>query len=58
MKFDFTLEEVNIILAGLGKLPAENSYELINKVKYLAEAQLSMMQSDTPENELAETANE
>ena len=34
------LDQVNIILAGLGKLPAEQSIELILQIKSAAESQL------------------
>jgi len=40
--FDLKLteQEVNIILAGLGELPAKHSIELIGKIKSECEAQI------------------
>jgi hypothetical protein len=38
--FNFTEKEVHVILGGLGKLPAEVSYDLITKVKLGAYKQL------------------
>jgi hypothetical protein len=31
-EFEFDENEVNLILAGLGKLPAELSYNMINRI--------------------------
>ena len=40
--FDLKLteQEVNIILAGLGELPAKHSIELIGKIKQSCESQI------------------
>jgi len=40
--FDLKLteQEVNIILAGLGELPAKHSYELISKIKETCHSQM------------------
>ena len=40
--FDLKLteQEVNIILAGLGELPAKHSIELISKIKSECESQI------------------
>ncbi len=38
--FEFTEQEVNLVLAGLGKLPAEASLKLILEVQKLALAQV------------------
>ena len=48
MKFEFEVEEVNIILQGLGELPAKLSRNLIQSVQQQAAAQLQ------PETEILE----
>ena len=42
MKFNLELteQEVNIVLAGLGELPAKHSIELIAKIKSECESQI------------------
>lgn len=42
-KFEFTEQEVNMILTGLGELPAKQSYALLNKVQGEANKQLKTM---------------
>ena len=49
--FEFDVNEVNAILAGLGKLPAEISYELIGKIKVTAESQIATMEDPKNESE-------
>lgn len=49
-KFEFTEQEVNLVLAGLGKLPAEASLKLILEVQKLATAQIES--TDVEEVEL------
>lgn len=39
-KFEFTEQEVNLVLAGLGKLPAEVSLKLILEIQKLGAAQV------------------
>ena len=39
LKFYLTVEEANVILAGLGELPAKLSMGLISKIKAQAEKQ-------------------
>tara|TARA_B100000927_G_C16372857_1_gene432236 strand:+ start:92 stop:250 length:159 start_codon:yes stop_codon:yes gene_type:complete len=39
LKFYLTVDEANVILAGLGELPAKLSIELISKIKSQAEKQ-------------------
>jgi len=51
LKFEFDINEVNAILAGLGKLPAEISYELIGKIKVTAESQIATMEDTNNESE-------
>jgi len=42
MKFNLELteQEVNVVLAGLGELPAKHSIELIAKIKTTCESQI------------------
>ena len=40
MKFELSVEEVNVALAGLGELPAKTSFGVISKIKTQAEEQL------------------
>ena len=44
LKFEFSVDETNMILAGLGELPAKHSIDLIMKIKQSAAAQF-----DNPE---------
>lgn len=39
-KLELTEKEVNIILAGLGELPAKHSIDLIAKIKSTCESQI------------------
>jgi len=48
----FTVEEINQILGALGKIPAENSMNLILFIKQTADKQLG--QEDTPVDPAAE----
>ena len=48
MKFELEVEEVNIILQGLGELPAKLSMNLIQSVQQQAAAQMQ------PETEILE----
>lgn len=41
LNINLELNDVNVVLAGLAELPAKNSYDVINKVKNQAEAQLA-----------------
>lgn len=45
-----TVEEVNIILQGLGELPAKTSMVLIQKVHAEANAQVNNPKQETPIN--------
>jgi len=50
MKFtfsDLTLEETNLVLSALGKLPIEIALELWAKLKKSAEDQIKEQQSET-----------
>ena len=44
-KFEFTHEQVNIIVAALGRMPYETVFALINDIQKQAQIQLS---SSTP----------
>ena len=39
MKFDFDVDQVNVILSGLGELPAKLSMDLITNIHKQAEKQ-------------------
>lgn len=41
MKLDLSLQEVNIVLTGLGRLPYESVFELVDKIKIQATPQLN-----------------
>jgi hypothetical protein len=51
MKFDLTIEEANIIMAALGKMPYESVFQLVEKIKAQAQEQLRAPKSD-PEGDL------
>ena len=40
IKFDLSLQEINIVLAALGELPAKTSLAVINKVQQQAQPQV------------------
>ena len=40
MKLDLTVEEANIIMAALGKMPYEAVFQLVDKIRSQAQAQL------------------
>lgn len=46
VKLEFSVEEVNVLLAGLGELPAKTSLGLIEKIRSEAVKQL---QNNQPE---------
>lgn len=52
---ELTLDEVNVLLAGLGELPAKTSLGVIDKVRSQAVGQLQQQQADAPV--AAETVN-
>lgn len=45
LTFTVTLDEANVLLAGLGELPAKMSSNLINKLQVQAAPQLKEQQS-------------
>lgn len=51
-KVEFSVEEINQILAALGKIPAEFSMNLIMFIKKTAEDQLGTSPAETPAEEL------
>ncbi len=42
---ELTVEEVNIVLAGLGELPAKASIAMIDKIRRVASEQLQAQQA-------------
>jgi len=40
MNFEFTIEEVNIIMAALGRAPYESVFQLVEKIRAQAAPQL------------------
>lgn len=49
LNLSLTLNETNIIMQGLGELPAKVSIELINKIQMQAKPQLEPVIPSTPE---------
>ena len=45
IKITLTLDELNVLLAGLGKLPLEASIGVFGKVKAQAESQINPVQT-------------
>ena len=45
MKLDLSVEKVNFILGTLGKLPYEQSYQLIAEIQQQAQGQLEAVES-------------
>ena len=48
LNLNFDANEINVLLAGLGELPAKTSFAIINKVKYQAEAQMAAQAANPP----------
>jgi len=40
MKFEFTLEELNVVMAALGRMPYESVFQLVEKIREQAAPQL------------------
>ena len=40
LNFQLSIDDTNVVLAGLGELPAKASFDLINKIKVQAGPQL------------------
>jgi hypothetical protein len=51
LKFEFTVEEVNVIFEGLGELPAKKSEGLRVKIYQAAQEQLKAQQSAQQQNQ-------
>lgn len=51
LKFEFTVEEVNVIFDGLGELPAKKSEGLRVKIYQTAQEQLKAQQSAQQQNQ-------
>lgn len=53
MKLDLSLQEINTVLTGLGRLPYEAVFELVDKIKGQATPQLNQptpAPSEAPSN--------
>lgn len=51
INFDLTVDETNVILSGLGKLPAELSFGIISKIKTIADQQVRSAQQAQAEKQ-------
>jgi len=40
MTFEFTIEELNVIMAALGRMPYESVFQLVEKIRAQAASQL------------------
>ena len=49
MKFEFTLDEVNVIMAALGRAPYEQVFQLVENIRKQAAPQLPEMPAPAPE---------
>ena len=54
---DLTIEEINVILVALGKLPLEASLTLFTKIKTQAETQLQETKEKTTQEEVVKEQN-
>ena len=52
MKFEFEIEQVNIILQGLGELPAKLSMNLIKTIQEQAAPQMQPEMKNTEESDV------
>lgn len=52
MKLNLTLNEINLILTSLGKMPYESVFELVGKIREQAEPQLQYESQSQPKQEL------
>jgi len=50
INLEFTIDEINVIMMGLVKLPYETSAQLVDTVRIQASAQIQEMQKSTPPN--------
>jgi hypothetical protein len=49
LKFEFSIDEINIVLAALGQRPFDSVAKLIQSIHRQAEPQLSMIQKPAEE---------
>lgn len=54
IKLDLSLEEINLVLGGLGELPAKASMGVIQKIQQQAQPQVVPEPVEAPEGEGAE----
>ena len=54
INLDLSLEEINVILSGLGELPAKASMGVIQKIQQQAQPQVVPEPVEAPEGEGAE----
>jgi hypothetical protein len=45
MKFEFTIEEINTVMAALGRMPYEQVFQLVEKIRQQAAPQLQEAQA-------------
>lgn len=50
MNLELSLQEINVLLTGLGRLPYESVFELVEKVKSQAVPQINKAQAAPEEN--------
>ena len=51
MKLDLSIEKINFILGTLGKLPYEQSFQLIQEIQQQAKGQIESVKEDKVVNE-------
>jgi hypothetical protein len=49
MKFEFTLEELNVVMAALGRMPYEQVFQLVEKIREQAAPQLQNTSTSSDE---------
>jgi hypothetical protein len=47
MTFEFTIEELNVIMASLGRMPYESVFQLVEKIRAQAASQLQQPEAAT-----------
>jgi hypothetical protein len=52
MKFEFTIDEVNVIMASLGKAPYESVFQLVEKIREQAAPQIQQAPQQAPAPEV------
>lgn len=45
MKFEFTLEQINVVMASLGRMPYEQVFQLVENIRQQAAPQLQEAQA-------------